>query len=334
MSLTWRSAMFRGLPLIPVVFAVFGCGGTSEANDGRDSSVETTIVQEESTTTTSIPVIARDLPLVDETTRNTDDIEFAERLLLALCCEVEVDGVWWGETREEFDTWRTQLGLGPGALDADLWKAIYSLPSPEIYFPVFEPTSGVALPHNAIEIGGSAKERRFTLSSFTDLQVLRSWYDSFVPGIDLASWTWCSVEEFDNESFEYRWWKSAPSVLVPMLKLRVEPVQGGRVDVWIVEAGDESSECEGVPPPPSTTSPPAVGSGGSSGGTGGSPGGNCYVGMNLEECEDQLGYGFAERMVTFDCTGQGRSVLWARNWWIIGFSDGYPVVSKSNSGCS
>ena len=84
---------------------------------------------------------------------------------------------------------------------------------------------------------------------------------------------------------------------------------------------------------PTTT--PRASAGSSSGGSGSSSGGSsCYVGMNLEKCEDALGLGFGDRLNTIDCTGKGRSVMWANNWWIYAISGGRPVVSKSRSGCS
>ena len=85
--------------------------------------------------------------------------------------------------------------------------------------------------------------------------------------------------------------------------------------------------------PPATTSPP-VRSGGS-GGSGASSGrSSCSVGMNLEKCEDALGLGFGDRLPTIDCSGGGRGVWNARNWWSIDIRFGTATISKSRSGCS
>jgi len=56
--------------------------------------------------------------------------------------------------------------------------------------------------------------------------------------------------------------------------------------------------------------------------------------MNLEACEDVFGLFAGDRLTTIDCSGTGRSVWWASNWWIIGGIGGIPIISKSASGCS
>ena len=85
--------------------------------------------------------------------------------------------------------------------------------------------------------------------------------------------------------------------------------------------------------PPAATSPP-VRSGGSGGSGSSSGGSSCSVGMNLEKCEDALGLGLGDRLPTIDCSGRGRSVIWARSWWIIDIRFGIATISKSRSGCS
>ena len=57
---------------------------------------------------------------------------------------------------------------------------------------------------------------------------------------------------------------------------------------------------------------------------------SCFVGMNFEACQDRLG-AFGQ-IPYVDCKGN-RSVWWSRNWYIVGFSGGNPVVSKSPSRC-
>ena len=73
---------------------------------------------------------------------------------------------------------------------------------------------------------------------------------------------------------------------------------------------------------------PAPPSGGGGGGGGGSSGG-CYAGMNWDSCISRLGY----EPYSYDCTGYGRGVWWASNWWILFFSGGVPVLSKSAYYC-
>ena len=74
-------------------------------------------------------------------------------------------------------------------------------------------------------------------------------------------------------------------------------------------------------------------SGGSSSGSSGSSSGvsaAAFIGWNLERVQDYLG--FDPR--TADCSGTGRSVWWASNWWVVGAYSGVLIVSKSRSGCS
>jgi uncharacterized membrane protein YgcG len=70
-------------------------------------------------------------------------------------------------------------------------------------------------------------------------------------------------------------------------------------------------------------------SGGSSSG-GSSSGGSSYVGWNLEDLQDHLGYDPR----TVDCSGDGRDVWWASNWWVVGQYGSAVVVSKARGYCS
>jgi len=56
--------------------------------------------------------------------------------------------------------------------------------------------------------------------------------------------------------------------------------------------------------------------------------------MNVERCEDRLGLGAGERFPYIDCSGRGRYIFWASNWWIIGVRNGTAIVSKSPYGCA
>ena len=72
--------------------------------------------------------------------------------------------------------------------------------------------------------------------------------------------------------------------------------------------------------------------GGSSGGSGGSSGGggSSYVGWNLENLQDYLGFNPS----TADCSGSGRSVFWSSNLWVVGQYWSTLIVSKSRGYCS
>lgn len=71
-------------------------------------------------------------------------------------------------------------------------------------------------------------------------------------------------------------------------------------------------------------------SGGSSGGSSSGASAAAFVGWNLEDVQDYLG--FDPR--TYDCSGSYRSVWWASNWWVVGYSGGTLIISKSRSYCS
>jgi hypothetical protein len=77
----------------------------------------------------------------------------------------------------------------------------------------------------------------------------------------------------------------------------------------------------------------ASGSSGSSSGSSSSGGGISaafFIGWNLEDVQDALGYDPR----TSDCSGWGRSVWWSSNWWVIGVSGGTLMVSKSRGSCT
>lgn len=82
----------------------------------------------------------------------------------------------------------------------------------------------------------------------------------------------------------------------------------------------------------SSSSSGSSGGGSSSGSSGSSSGVSAaaFIGWNLERVQDYLG--FDPR--TADCSGTGRSVWWASNWWVISAYSGVLIVSKSRYGCS
>lgn len=74
-------------------------------------------------------------------------------------------------------------------------------------------------------------------------------------------------------------------------------------------------------------------SSGSSSGSSSSSGGisaSAFIGWNLEDVQDYLGYDPR----TADCSGWGRSVWWSSNWWVISAYGGTLIVSKSRGRCS
>ena len=78
----------------------------------------------------------------------------------------------------------------------------------------------------------------------------------------------------------------------------------------------------------SSSSSGSSSSGSSSGSSGG--GGSSYVGWNLENLQDYLGYNPS----TADCSGSGRSVFWSSNWWVVGQYGSTLIVSKARGYCT
>ena len=71
------------------------------------------------------------------------------------------------------------------------------------------------------------------------------------------------------------------------------------------------------------------GGGSSSGSSGGGSTGS-FIGWNLEDVQEYLGYDPR----TYDCSGSYRSVWWSSNWWVVGYSGSSLIVSKSRGYCS
>lgn len=71
-------------------------------------------------------------------------------------------------------------------------------------------------------------------------------------------------------------------------------------------------------------------SSGSSGSSGSRRSSSSFVGWNLEDVQDYLGYDPR----TVDCSGSRRSVWWSSNWWVIQQISGVLVVSKARGYCS
>jgi uncharacterized membrane protein YgcG len=71
-------------------------------------------------------------------------------------------------------------------------------------------------------------------------------------------------------------------------------------------------------------------SSGSSGGSSSGTSASSFVGWNLEDVQDYLGFD----PTTYDCSGSYRSVFWASNWTVVGYSGSTLIVSKSRSYCS
>lgn len=314
---------------------VSACGGAAEVaspSTAPSSSAVATTTSTSTTTTTTLPprVTTFDLPVVVDSAGERDSIRVMQRVLAAVCCPMDADGSWGPKTAEALEGLRGLLGLAPGGLDTELWEAVYRLPAPEEYAVVKSPLHPMPLPNTAVMLRASAesKSTEYTLAADTEIDELSRWLSETYVGKDFSSWAWCRKGTEDIPI--WNWWRKSSDTSGRVMQVVVTDVGVGRVDLSVREVSAVITNCAGYSTP-TTVARPAPSSGTSSGGSGGM---SCTIGMNLERCEDLMGAGLGQRLVTRDCSGRDRSVFWASNWWIIDAIGGIPVVSKSRSGCS
>ena len=302
------------------------------------ATTTTTSTTTTTTTPTTLPPTVRtsDLPTVATPDGNPEDIKVLQRLLTATCCPRGDDGDWGPKTDESVQELRTLVGLGPGGLDNALWEAAFTLDPPETYDTVKSALHGVPLPNTAVQLNtGSDTEYHYVLAANTNGQQLATWYRDNHSEKNLSSWYWCRSAPRDNNSFTWAWWKRSSGANGPIVELKVDNDGLGRFNITVKETLGTLRSCDGYTPPttaPPATNPPASSSSGSSGSSSSGSSG-CSVGMNVERCEDRLGLGPGERFPYIDCSGRGRDIFWASNWWIIGIRNGTAIVSKSPYAC-
>ena len=324
---------------LSVVLFASSCSTESSESDDPGPSVKTLpqITPAPPTTEFVEVVFTDDLPMADQSSAESQIIE-VQKALNQYCCAIDVAGTWTAETAEAVNSLRSLFGLENGGVDPSLWQKILEVPLQIESGSRKSDLFGLPIPKETVLYAGqlSPPNESYVITGTADFVALKGWFDNSLLGKNQQDWTWCTAPESDFTKFEYRWWKKSREIAGPILRLQVEYRGVGRTDIKISEIRNPFYPCEGYVAPPATTqttTKPSSGSS-SSGGSSGGGGGGCYIGMNLEDCEDLLGVGIGGRLPTIDCSGRDRSVFWASNWWIIGSASGIPIISKSKYYCS
>ena len=298
------------------------------------ATTTTTTTTITTTTTTTLPPTVRvsDLPRVSDADGNPNDIKVLQRLLTATCCPRGDDGEWGPKTEESVQELRALLNLGTGGLDTALWQAVFTLDPPDSYDTVKSALHRAPLPNTAVQLTtGDATSYNYVLAANTNGNALFNWYHDTHADKNLSNWYWCTNTRPANGTFTFTWWKRTTGNIGPIVELTVTDDGLGRHDITITEKSGSLRNCDGYTPP--TTTPPATNPPSSNTGSSGGSNAVCSIGMNVETCEDRLGLFPGERFPYIDCSGRGRTILWASNWWIIGVQGDYAVISKSPYEC-
>ena len=301
--------------------------------------VTTTTVARSTTTKPPSPPTLTGLPVYPE----PNVVVVAQRLLGSLGTPVTVDGAWGPRTEAAWFDLRADFGLDEGGLDEEMWKAILMA---EGEWPLEEKTGdfkNILVPETAVFIAddvagglGISESARYVLPHQADPAKIRTWYQTRYFKEDIGSWNWCeALSPADTPGYsQYFWWSGDSR----MLSIEIYDRLNGRVDILMaVENGVALDGCDGYGSPPTTTQrPTATTRAPAPAPAPATPSSDevyCYAGMNLETCEDLVGLSAGDRLPTIDCSGSGRGVWWAANWWILYFQGGYPVISKSSLWC-
>lgn len=312
-----------------------GPPATSPYESAQVRTPETT-----TTTTTTLPPTVRtfDLPIVANSDGDPEAIKVLQRLVTAICCPLVDDGVWGPKTDESVQEAREIFGLGPGGLDVALWEAVFTLEQPDTYSTVESERHGLPLPNTAVLIT-SGTQSRYVLAANTRGGQLWTWYRDNHANRPLPDWKSC-LSSGGPLDFAVSWWRPLAGGNGTKVTLNVVDDGLGRFDLFVTETASRGAGCAGYEPPAptsTTTDPPTPNTSGSTGsgssGSGSTGISGCYAGMNVETCEDLLGLSAGQRFRSRDCTGNSRDIWIARNWWIIGFWNGIPIVSKHPSKC-
>ena len=309
---------------------------TSQVEEVSEST-STTI---QTTTTTEPPKLnLEDLPLASQDSTDRDAVRVAQALADQAGFATAVDGLWGNQTQTNVDALRAEYGLPSGGLDADLWFEVLSRPNRGI-FEAKRALEGLQIPEPAIYLDDdvaaydpSALER-YVLPFRADPDAIAQWVRSNNPQAALGSWRWCEALTIDSTGIQplaMFWWQASGREL----SIAVRDKGAGRVELHLaVEEGTDPTGCEGADGSSSSSNSSSSSSGSSGSSSSGSSGtAGCFVGMNVEQCEDLLGLASGERFPYIDCSGRSRSIFWANNWWIIGAQNGTAIVSKSPYGC-
>ncbi len=297
------------------------------------TTVVTTTAARSTTTKPPSPPTLTGLPVYP----NPNVVVVAQRLLEALGTPVPVDGAWGPKTEAAWFDLRADFGLDEGGLDEEMWNAILKTDGEWPLGEKIGSFKNILVPETAVFIsddvsGGIdiSESAWYVLPHQADPAKIRTWYQTRYFKEDIGSWNWCeALSPANTPGFsQYFWWSGNSR----MLSIEIRDWPNGRVDILMaVENGVTLEGCDGFGTPTTTTQRVVTTTRAPSSSSSNEV--YCYAGMNLESCEDLVGLSAGDRLPTIDCSGSGRGVWWASNWWILYFEGGYPVISKSSLWC-
>jgi hypothetical protein len=283
---------------------------------------------------------ASELPVVNPESES-GNVKVAQSLINTLGGSISVTGNWRSGTTKAVKNLRNELNLPEvNTIDDDVWAAAIETINLQVTNGEFGKTTirslqNVKLPSGLLlvsvdEQDKSSIEWKYASPKGIEISDLAEQVFTLNPEETIAGWRFCESEGKTTYAQQRRFWWALPE---RMLSLVVNSADGVN-NVVITEEQSVSLEgCAGYKTKSTTTMKAKSGtSAGASSGNGSNA--ECFVGMNLEDCEDLLGLFAGERTDYVDCTGEGRMVMWARNWTIIGAYKGVPLISKSPYGCA
>jgi len=318
-----------------------GCVAVIDGVASDDSTeIDTTTTAVIQTTTPTRAPVASELPVVNPESES-GNVKIAQSLINTLGGSISVTGNWRSGTTKAVKNLRNELNLPEeNTIDDDVWAAAIEqinqkVKSGEFGKTTFRSLQNVKLPTGLLlvsvdELDKSSIEWKYASPEGIDIFDLAEQVFTLNPEETIAGWRFCESEGKTTYAQQRRFWWASPE---RMLSLVVDSADGVN-NVVITEEQSVSLEgCAGYKTKTTTTMKAKSGtSAGAASGNGSNA--ECFVGMNLEDCEDLLGLFAGERTDYVDCTGEGRMVMWARNWTIIGAYKGVPLISKSPYGCA
>ena len=313
------------------------------ASDSPDTAASTIVSRELETTVPSRDIDLEDLPTITQTS-DVDNVKLAQALVNMFGGALTVDGSWGPKTAAGVAALRNTLAISEGdSIDSELWAAAFERVKQQADKGQngegkIRSLQSVTLPDVLLltevdELEGGWIAWSYVAPKTFPIEELVDRVDALNPVKTLGGWKFCETEGKTSVAHLRRFWWAYPE---RMLSVVVKTVAGVTQVVVTEEQSVPLDGCEGYKTTATTEAvagaDPGFSNGGGSSEYGG--GGSCFVGMNLEDCEDLLGLTAGERIRYVDCTGEQRDVWWASNWWIVDIISETAVISKSAYGCA
>lgn len=339
-----KALLIGFLILVGVLIAINPDDNSGSGTTSASDTVETQLKTPASTVPQGL--MAASLPVITADS-SSDEVKIAQTLVGTFSAPISIDGSWGPQTAAAVVKLRQALGVKDGeSIDRDVWQAVISkleAPTARTDFGKSETRSlqNIRLPSGLVlteidTVDEVSSAWTYVAPASVPITDLASALSTLNPKKSLGGWRFCETENKTSVAEMRRFWWALPE---RMLSLVVERTNGVNKVVVTEEQSVPLDGCEGYKTTPTTAMPESSSSGSSNDGNSGSEnyGGSsatCFVGMNLEDCEDLVGLSAGDRIQYIDCTGEGREVWWARNWTIIGTSGGAAIISKSPYGCA